>query len=208
MKRKSFYIGQIALILTICMIFCGCENKNPLPKQDTIEGSDNSFGARYTFTLETFTAMAAKAFDAEDFLLKKDGWKPITDDLVDDNGVKYSSYYQRAGEITFTVAVEADNGKVMNIGCGCETKRLGDEDFRDSFVRICARTAIAAGGYEDRQLDFFVGIFNDLLDGDDEIVSHGESLYIISVDDAATVLMTAPCSEDIIEKNHYPVINQ
>lgn len=207
MKHKLRRLGLTALILAVCLMFCGCENKNPLPKLDTIEASDNSFGARYAFTLDEFTEDAADEL-GEDFELTKDGWEIISGELVDDNSIGYSSYCQHAGDFTFTVAVENESGKVMNIGCGCDSKRLEDTEFQDNFVALCARMAIIAGGYEDKQLDFFVGIFALLLNSDNEIVSHGESLYIKSVDDAATVLMTAPCSEDIIEKNHYQVINQ
>lgn len=208
MKRNKSFIGLTALITAILLILSGCQKNGPLPVVEMIEASDNSFGARYTFDLATFTAITDSTLDSERISLKTDEWETISDKLVDDNGVKYSSFCQHTGGVTFTVAVENESGKVMNIGCGCESKQLEDDDFRDRFIRISAYTALAAGGYDEGELSFFIKVYNDLFDSDDEIVCHGGSLYIKSIDDAATVLMTAPCSEEIIEKNRYQIINQ
>ncbi len=208
MKRNRTSIGLTAWILAVMLILCGCQKNGPQPVDDLIEASSNSFGARYIFTRSTFTEMASGALEDEDIVLKANGWETITGDLVDDNGVKYSSYCNRTDDLTFTVAVENESGKVMNVGCGCDSKLLSDDSFRERFVRISAITALTAGGYDPKNRDYFVGIFNDLLDGDDEIVSYGGSLYIKSVDDAATVLMTAPCSDDVIENNRYRAVDE
>ena len=201
----------IAVLLAVMLLLCGCQSENSLkwkPIRTTIEQSDNSFGARYIFTLDEFTEKIEPELESFDIKLSRSGWEILIEKLVDDNGVSYRSYCCHAGTITFTVATENDNGKVMNIGCGCDSALLEDEDYRNSFVQLCAVIAQYAGGYEEKSIDFFAGVFIQLLDGEDDILCYGETLYIKSVDNAATVLMTAPCSEDYINKNHYQMISE
>ena len=187
----------LLLILALLLSGCGDSNTQLLPMRTTIEKSENSYGARYIFTLQEFSRQLTGIIDDSDLKLKEDQWESITDDLVDDNGVRYSSYCYRAGSVTFTVAAENESGKLMNIGCGCDSTLLEDASFRNSYIRLCAALAQYAGGYEDNSVDFFVNIYITLLDGDNDTLSYGESLYIKSIDDTTTVLMTAPCSDDI-----------
>ena len=66
MKHKTFVWGLSALILTAAILLCSCQDHPTLkPVDTTTEESENSFGARCTFTLKEFTEASAEAF--EDF---------------------------------------------------------------------------------------------------------------------------------------------
>ena len=208
MKHKTFVWGFSALILTAAILLCSCQDHPTLkPVDTTTDESENSFGARCTFTLKEFTETSADAFEDLEISLKDDGWQTINVGLIDDNGVKYSSYYQHTGEITFTAAVEYDSQKVMNIGCGCETKKLEDPAFRKKLLKSAAVTAQTIGGYAANSTMFFEFVFSWLSDCDDDALYYGNSLLIKSVDQKTTVLMTAPCSEEVREKNRYRKIS-
>ena len=201
----------IAVLLIITAFFSGCSEdkqntKLPELSKNTIEASPNSFGARYRFTLADFTQEIAG--DMEDMNLSPfpKTWETLSVGLVDDNGVKYTSFCSRVKGITFTAAVENDSGKVMNIGCGCRSDKLEDDVFREKFIRLAATLAEHAGGFEEEELDGLTGIFMMLMNGEEDTLYYERTLYIKSIDEETTVLMTAPCSEKITEKNKYQIL--
>lgn len=208
MNKSRFVVCMAAGLLSAVMLFTGCGNNeekaaDPIPENKTIEASNNSFGARYSFTLDTLSRNLAKKLSGEEITFDAGGWEILSTGLVDDNGVAYSSYCRRFGSVTFTAAAEDESGRVMNIGCGCQTDLLEDDDYRSSFLQLMSLTAACAGGYDDSAQSYLENIFETLLDGDVDTLCYEGSLYIKSVDDNTTVLMCVPCSADIISKNDY-----
>lgn len=208
--QRNKWIGGIAALLLIPALLAGCGKdaaaKLPEPSIDTIESSGNSFGARYRFTLEQFTEEIADDLEELNLTPFQRKWETLSEGLVDDNGVYYTSCCNRVKGITFTAAVEDQSKKVMNIGCGCESEKLEDKAFRDKFIRLAAQIAVHSGGFEQKDIEGLDGIFTKLTDGDEDILCLGELLFIKSVDDETTVLMTAPCSPEVIKENRYHVI--
>lgn len=209
-RMNRHKLRVIAALLVLLTLLCGCQNtsqqeesKAPTPVQETIERSDNSFGARYRFTLGSITKEMTEDFKSLNLSLSNANWTTLSVGLVDDNGVQYSSYCNRIGAVTLTAAVESESGKVMNIGCGCQTEQLKDSAYRLSFLRLAATIAVHAGGYGEDDLNYFLGIYKTLADEDEDTLRYESSLYIKSVDDSTTVLMTMPCSESILRKNQY-----
>lgn len=209
MNRHKFRVIA-ALLSAVMLMLCACqsappeeENKPPTPISNTIESSDNSYGACYKFTLGSITKEMVGDFESLNLHLDISNWETLSTGLVDDNGVRYSSYCNHVGAVTVTAAVEIESGKLMNIGCGCQTKQLSDKAFKRNFLRLAALIAVHAGGYSKDDLDYFIGIYKTLVDGDDDTLRYESSLYIESVDDSTTVLMTMPCSETVLRKNQY-----
>lgn len=195
---------MVSLLLGGCQqSAAGSGKKTTEPSQKTIERSNNSFGARYNFTLGNISKEISKDIENMGIVLNNTDWETLSAGLVDDNGVKYGSYCNRDGKVTFTAAVEDESGKVMNIGCGCHTAQLEDEAYRNSFIRLATTIALNAGGYDDDQLSFFMVLFRTLLDGKDDTLYYSGSLYFKSVDDKTTVLMVAPCDDKYISENNY-----
>lgn len=192
----------------LCAAFCGCQSKEeedapPVPSGLTAEDSDNSFGARYYFQLNSICKRIAPDLKDLGIELNRKDWETVSAELADDRGVGYSSLCNRKNDVTFAAAVENDSGKVMNFGCGCRSEKLKNKAFRDRFVSIAAISAQYTGGYEKKDRDFLSGIFNRLLNGDDDILVYKGTLYIKSVDDETTVLITAPCDDAIIREKEY-----
>lgn len=210
MKNKRSRWGTAALTAAIALLLCACgaAGNTPSPERTTTEDSDNSFGARWSFTLDEFSEAAAEELENADVRLSDDKWETINAGLIDDNGVTYSSFCRHAEQITFIAAVEDDSNKVMNIGCGCETELLEDEAFRSKLIDVAAITALNAGGYAGETKAYFISAFTTLLDSDDDTLYHGDQLFIKSVDNKTTVLMTAPCSGKVREKNHYKTVEE
>ena len=210
MNNKNIRAAFAATVLVVATLLgaCGKNTDYPPPIRSTIEESENSFGARYNFTLEEFTENIEEDMAQLDVALSVDGWKIINQGLIDDNGVKYSSYYNRAGDITFTAAVEDECGKVMNIGCGCESARLENKSFYNRFEKITSVTAQHAGGFSKSDLDFVMALFQMLIDSKENELYYEKTLYIKSIDSSTTVLMIAPCSDEIKEKNQYQELTE
>lgn len=204
-------VGCITALLLVMALLVGCGEeaapvRMPEPSEATIEASENSFGARYRFTLDAFTEKIADDLEEMNLTPFQRKWETLSDGLVDDNGVKYTSYCNRVKGITFTAAVEDQSKKVMNIGCGCESEKLENETFREKFIRLAARIAAHSGGFDENDLNGLVSIFEMLMDDSEDILCFGDTLYIKSVDEETTVLMTAPCSGEVVSRNHYKII--
>ncbi len=180
----------------------------PSPEKVTMEMSKNSFGARYRFTLEEISDVLDDELEDMNIPVKKDDWEILSEGLVDDNGVRYSSYCNRKNSIVFTAAAEEKSKKLMNIGCGCKTDQLNSFAYRTVFVRIAAKIAVCADGYADDALDALMRIFMTLLNGDEDTLSYQGALYIKSVDKETTVLMTAACSEAVVKEKNYQEVTR
>lgn len=198
----------ILAAITLIAVFCGCQAKKdqsplPEPERTTCEKSANSFGARYTFNLAKICMENNPDVKELGVTLKNADWETISAQLADDNGVSYSSLCNRKNSVTFTAAVENKSKKVMNLGCGCMTEMLKNDPYRESFLEIAAITAQHAGGYREEDRAFLKGIFRRLLEDDGDILVYRDTLYIRSVDEGTTVLITAPCSEEVIDEKQY-----
>ena len=211
MNKQRTIVRLEALLLITALLFGGCANpgdtgsESPTPSRTRTEDSENSFGSRYSFTIEEISKELSEddlCKDYSDF----SQWETISEGLVDDNGVCYSSCCIRADGVIFTAAVENDSRKVMNIGCGCQSDQLERFSFRLSFFCLAASIAVHAGGYDKDDAGYFIMLFTILLYGEEDTLCYGDSLYIKSVDRDTTVLMTAPCSQRIIREKHYKVI--
>ncbi len=214
MNRNKFIVRFTAVLMITALLLCGCKNsaeqekENPVPVQNTVEKSSNSFGARYTFSLGRISREMTDDLEALKLSMNSADWTTLSTGLVDDNGVQYSSYSYHDNGVTLTAAVEDGSGKVMNLGCGCQSKELESSAYRLSFLRLAAAIAVHAGGYDGDAAAYFTGLYITLLNSEDDTFCYGNSLYIKSVDEDTTVLMTAPCSEKVIsEKNYkeYPI---
>lgn len=210
MNKRQILSLTIALITAISLLLGACQESEtkvektaPEPSKKTIERSENSFGARYNFTLGQISREIAPDAEKIGIELNNGDWEVLSDGLVDDNGVKYTSYCNKKGKVTFTAAVENESGKVMNIGCGCDTKQLSNAAYRSSFIRLSALIAIHAGGYNSDDLSFFMIFFKTLIEGLDETFYYQGSLYFKSVDKITTVLMVAPCDDKYTSINSY-----
>jgi len=209
MNKQKLLLSLTAAILALILLLCGCQSGEekkdalPIPIRTTVEASDNSFGARYSFTLGKISKDIGRNLGSLRIELKEENWETLSVGLIDDNGVKYTSYCNHTDSVSFIAAVEDESGKVMNFGCGCGSEQLSDSAYRSSFLRLAALIAVQTGGYSDDSTAFFMGLFQDLLDSEEEALSYGETLYFKSIDEKTTVLMTAPCSEQVMIDKQY-----
>lgn len=195
-----------ALLLALMLILCGCQGGRQnaaIPEDTTVEKSDNSFGARYSFNMKSIDKKLSEALADYSADYDKVQWQTLSSGLIDDNGVAYTSCCKTQKGITYTAAVEDNSKKVMNLGCGCATKRLDTVLYRERFLKLNAAIAQCAGGYTESDRVFLMKLFDDLLSGDEDTLVYRDMLYIKSVDEETTVLMTAPCSDIVIRKNDY-----
>lgn len=187
-------------------------NSGPVAKTVTYEESKNNLGARYTFTLEEFNTMLNEeckslgdATVSEYFEL--DNWQKMSDTLVDDNGIEYTSYYYATDVLTITAAVENESGKVMNLGCGSSYEEFanGSADFQYNIMFTSAILAMVAGGYDDDALEYLYYIFFDSAKYDESFF-YNNSVYMMNLSsandgtDAALLFMMSPCKDEILKE--------
>lgn len=187
------------------LILCGCGEKDtmPTPAADTVEKSENSFGARYSFTLTEIDKELTEALNSLGAEYDQAKWEMLSNGLIDNNGVAYLSYTKTQKGITYAAAVENDSKKVMNIGCGCPSERLENVLYRERFLKLNAAIAGCAGGYEKSDRVYIEKIFDKLLTDHEDTLYYEGMLYIRSIDKGTTLLMTAPCSKMVVRKNEY-----
>ncbi len=218
----------ICALLVVMMIFslCACKGEKaksdinieettessayPVPKEKRFEESENNLHARFTFTLEEFTSLlndeckALGTSDVETFF-DYDNWELISENLIDDNGIAYSSYYYATDTLSITAAVENESGKVMNIGCGTTYTEFvnADENYQYTVILTSAIIAMVAGGYEKDDLEFLYCIFFDSAKNNEKFY-YENGVYMMNLSKAegeegsVVLFMTSPCSEDII----------
>lgn len=183
--------------------------KYPAPATLTYEESENNLGARYTFTLKEFNSMLNSACknlgtsDVEEFF-DFSNWKVVSDNLTDDNGIKYSSYYYATDTLTISAAVENESGKVMNLGCGTSYNEFAssDADYQYTVMLTSAIIAMVAGGYTESDLEFLYCIYFDSAKNNEKFYYHN-GVYMMNISKAegeegsALLFMTSPCKEEI-----------
>lgn len=184
----------------------------PSPRSVMWEKSDNNLGARYTFTLEEFTTMLNSRCEnlgdstASQFFDYKN-WEKMSDTLLDDNRIEYTSYYYSTDALTITAAVENESGKVMNIGCGTSYNEFvsGDAEFQYTIMLTSAILAMTAGDYSDESLEFLYYIFFDSAKNDEQFF-YNNSVYMLNMskeegeEGAALLFMMSPCKDEILEE--------
>ena len=92
----------------------------PALNENSIEPSPNVNGMRFTMTIEEFTESynEFKRANGENDLIMMGNWKQIDEESSDNKGVRVKYYYYDDENISFTATVEAENDKLVNIGCG------------------------------------------------------------------------------------------
>lgn len=183
--------------------------KYPAPTNLTYEESDNNLGARYVFTLEEFNAMLNTACedlgttDIEQYF-DFSNWQVMSDNLTDNNGIKYSSYYYSTDTLTITAAVENESGKVMNLGCGTSYDEFAnaDADYQYTVMLTSAIIAMVAGGYTENDIEFLYCIFFDSAKFNEQFIYHN-NIYMMNIsksegeEGSALLFMTSPCKDEI-----------
>lgn len=181
----------------------------PVPVTLTYEESENNLGARYTFTLKEFNNMLNSACknlgtsEVEEFF-DFSNWCVMSDNLTDDNGIKYSSYYYATDTLTISAAVENESGKVMNLGCGTsyEDFAKAQADYQYTVMLTSAIIAMVAGGYTEKDLEFLYCIYFDSAKNNEKFYYHN-GVYMMNIsksmdeEGSALLFMTSPCQEDI-----------
>ncbi len=214
----------LVLLMTLCM--CACSDKNsdqsdkqndsvaaaaeyPLPKEITFEESENNLGARYTFTLQEFNDKlnaACKELGTKDVqeFFDFENWQVMSSELVDDNGIEYSSYYYPTDTLTITAAVENKSQQVMNIGCGNTYEEFvnSDAEYQYTVMLTAAIIAMVAGGYTESDIEFLYDIFFDSAKNNEQFY-YQNSVYMMNLSKAegeegsVVLFMTSPCKDEI-----------
>ncbi len=183
--------------------------KYPVPTTLTFEESENNLGARYNFTLKEFNTMLNDACenlgtnDIDEFF-DYSHWTVMSDNLTDDNGIKYSSYYYATDTLTISAAVENESGKVMNLGCGTSYEEFAsaDADYQYTVMLTSAIIAMVAGGYTENDLEFLYCIYFDSAKNSEKFYYHN-GVYMMNIskskdeEGSALLFMTSPCQEEI-----------
>lgn len=223
MKRIICLLLTVVLLLSLCA--CAKESKNvdatdntksiqtkkinaPKPITITTESSENKLGARYTFTLQQYNDMLNDACkkmsdDKTSEYFVFENWNLMSNNLTDDNGVKYETYCYATDMLTITAAVEKQSKKIMNISCGAPYEQFedGDENFQYNVILTSAILAMVAGGYDEDALEFLYSIFYDSAKNKEKFF-YEDIMYMMdyskSEGDVSVVLfMTSPCTENI-----------
>lgn len=140
------------------------EQETISPKEDTIEDSSSVTGKRFTLTLEQFNDKLneglAEMGDSEN-KFDIDNWQELEKELVDDNGVKYKSYFYNTQKITYTVAVENESNKLMNVGCGCSYEDFYSEKDDTAYSTLVTASFISAMvcGYSVDDMKFIYNLY-------------------------------------------------
>lgn len=181
----------------------------PKSNTTTFETSENKLGMRYTFTLQEYNDMlnteCKKLGNSDMQFFDYENWQIMSENLTDDNGVKYASYCYATDMLTITVAVEKESGKVMNISCGAPYEQFqnSSEEFQYNVILTAAILSMVAGGYDSDSLEFLYSIFYDSAKNKSKFYYDGH-LYMMDYSkgagDASVVLfMTSPCDQSIID---------
>ena len=225
MKRIFCILIAILLVLSLCACIKETATKGimtdssadevpltvkyPAPTNLTYEDSDNNLGARYVFTLEEFNTMLNTACENlgttdVDQYFDYSNWQVMSDNLTDNNGIKYSSYYYATDTLTITAAVENESGKVMNLGCGTSYDEFAnaDADYQYTVMLTSAIIAMVAGGYTENDIEFLYCIFFDSAKFNEQFIYHN-NIYMMNIsksegeEGSALLFMTSPCKDEI-----------
>ena len=183
--------------------------KYPVPSTLTYEDSESNLGARYVFTLSEFNDMLNLACSelstsADTQYFDINNWKVMSDNLTDDNGIKYSSYYYNTDTLTITASLENESGKIMNLGCGTSYEEFAsaDEDYQYTVMLTSAIIAMVAGGYTQGDIEFLYCMFFDSAKYNEQFFYHN-NVYMMNIsktegeEGSALLFMTSPCKDEI-----------
>lgn len=197
-KAAAIILALLSVLLCACKATEEREISAPVPKSVLSESSDNSVGARFTFTLTEFNDRLNEALTAvdpnnDDARLDRDNWQLLSHGLVDDTGIDYSSYYYVSDTLTYVAAVENESGKVFNLGCGCPYDIIADTDseYYRSVVLMTSLMAIAAGGYHFDAIDEMNRRVESVIQGEALEDTQGIALTMETHDNTALMMITA-----------------
>ena len=172
-----------ALLIISTVLLCGCNDNNnsinveqpekiatgdqifSAKNENAVEESDNVNGMRFTLTLPEFTEKYNEIARRTDGILaiNKEKWKVNGDVKTDTNGVEVRYYYYDETDTNFTVTVEVQTGKIMNIGCGTTMSNfVAQEDNSSNSDKILKKSAIMAAAvcqFPTDRLDVLQDIF-------------------------------------------------
>ena len=173
----------ISLLIISTVLLCGCtDNNNSLDveqpekiatgdqifsakNENAVEESDNVNGMRFTLTLPEFTEKYNEIARSTDGILaiNREKWKVNGDVKTDSNGVEIRYYYYDETDTNFTATVEAQTGKIMNIGCGTTMSNFVVQDENssnsDKILKKSAIMAAAVCQFPTDSLDVLQDIF-------------------------------------------------
>lgn len=200
MNKPLKIIAAIFALLFIAASFTSCgEDPSVLhyPSRVTAEEAENSAGMRFVISfgeLDELMEDMIIRLGRKGIELTEDGeWKILTEGLVDDNGVGYTSYVKQAKDAVLTAAVEDESGKLINVGCGCSSDVLTDER-KENFVTLTAALAACVGGYEWKDVDFLKKLTEECLVEKDSALYYDGMSFTRSEDEESTVLILSPSS--------------
>jgi len=200
------FIRTAAAILLSALALCSCAETAPQssetayePTQSSWEAADNCNGMRFTFSLRKLSDRVngimkdnSRADEGGQTELLLGEWEVLSGGLVDDKGVKYTSYYQKVGIFSLTAAAEDESGKVINLACGCNSKLLEDEDIKSTYLLLAAVLTQSAAGSGDDELSTIKDVFEQLLGGGDDELYHDGILFTRLKDDDSINLIISP----------------
>ena len=198
-QRISAAVAALILILTaVILSSCGDDPNAPHhPSHSTVENAENSAGMRFVISfgeLDGLMQDMAVRLERKGIGFDPDGeWSILTEGLVDDNGVGYTSYVKQAKDAVLTAAVEDESGKLINVGCGCSSDVLTDER-KENFVTLTAALAACVGGYEWKDVDFLKKLTEECLVEKDSALYYDGMSFTRSEDEESTVLILSPSS--------------
>lgn len=155
----------ISLLIISTVLLCGCTDNNKslvveqpekiatgdqifsAKNENAVEESDNVNGMRFTLTLPEFTEKYNEIARRTDGILaiNKEKWKVKGEIDTDSNGVEIRYYYYNESDTNFTVTVEAQTGKIMNIGCGTTMSNfVAQDEYASNSDAILKKSAIMA----------------------------------------------------------------
>lgn len=201
-KAAAILLGLMIALLSACSAGDTVVLSPLNPEKTMTEPSDNSLGARFTFTLDEYTELLNRVLvatnpDNEDARLSADQWNTLSDRMVDDNGIAYSSYFYVSSTVTYTAAQENESEKLFNIGIGCPKEILDDSEseYHDSVIVMASLMVVTAGGYNLKELDSIYGLFSRLMQGEEDITIPGLRLSMDIYEDTAIFLLSADVGE-------------
>ena len=155
----------VSLLIISTVLLCGCTDNNKsidveqpekiatgdqifsAKNEKAVEKSDNVNGMRFTLTLPEFTEKYNEIARRTDGILaiNKEKWKVKGEIDTDSNGVEIRYYYYNESDTNFTVTVEAQTGKIMNIGCGTTMSNfVAQDEYASNSDAILKKSAIMA----------------------------------------------------------------
>lgn len=173
----------LCLIAAAMLITCGCSQNNSgisieqpekistgdqiysAKNEKAVEESNNVNGMRFTLSLSQFTEKYNEIARQTDgvWAIDKSKWRVNGEETTDSNGVKIRYYYYDETDTSFTATVEADTGKLLNIGCGTTMANFVEQtdgtDNSDIILKKCAVMATAACQFPTESLDVMQDIF-------------------------------------------------